>query len=372
MKISKVVRFSALFLAFILLLFSSGVFEKKLYQADEDGYDCVFGIIFYGFPEMNEILSNSVFQYTAYLEENFNVKFEFASTLLMSHTEAVETLCDAGVDVILNASTQAIPEGFAICEEHQVYWLQIFDMPTDTDIVNQFEKSQYYLGYIINHEEPAAKAMATTMLDMGMNQIGVVTYPESLSTSNIHAVRSNAIQKVIHERAPEAINFVLKISSVKSGLESMANQNYRPDSLIFTTKTSSFTIDELKELFKNPQLKIAYFDLNPSTRQELLDGDCLTVSCGQHNIIGLGFAYAYHYLTSDYLTDNKLALTSDYIILTSVEEYDQYMKYLVDSMPYSAEELSRMISSLDTSVEMIMEYSDSYSLSEIVEKKSNH
>ena len=242
-------------------------------------------------------------------------------------------------------------------------------MPTDTDIMDSAMESDYFLGYIVSDDKHGAEVLADSMIDHQVDSIGVVAYPESLSTSDVHTVRCDAIQSTILN-SPSNIEFVLEINDVMAGLESMALQEYHPDGLIFTTSTSLFTIDELKDMFKNPELKMAHFDLNPSTRQTLLNGDCTAVACGQQNIIALGFAYGYHYVTSDRRSGEKLELKSDYIILRNADEYDDYIKYCVDEMTYSASQLSEIISSLDFTTELIGRYCKNYSLSEVIREKT--
>ena len=361
-------RWTAALLALILTL--TGCAGEQRENRKDAEKECSIGVIFYGERGRNDQLSDAVFAYADYLEQQFDVRFTFASSENTGHLEATRQLCEQGVDVILNANTEAIPESVAVCEEYQVYWLQILDLPTDTDIVDRFRDSPYYLGSIINDDQSTSRRMTQKVLETGAERIGVTSLPDTVSTSVTHTTRADSIMNTVLKSDGRSLEFVLKTYNLIGGLQSMAAQGFQPDALITTTKSFYLPLSDIQEIFGNERLKVAYFDLVESTRQDLENGSAAAVACGQHNILGLAFAYAYHYVNSDFRPEQKLALTCDYILIGSAEEYDLFQQYCIEQMPYSKEELQGIIDSLDVGVEWLREYANSYDLQKIVSKKS--
>lgn len=353
-----------------LLLCISGCQKAGYVSSTQNkSYDAVIGIVFYDFE--HDMLGQAVKKYADYLEANFNVKIICKSPGWGSEGEnVIEELCQQGVDVILSSLTNDIPTWLSICEQNGVYWLQIMDITLDTDLYDKYKENPNYLGYIVCDEEKASISMAQHMLNSGLQNIGLFSLSAAQPGGEVHVRRFNAIQNTILAQKENALEFSFQ-GNIQSSVESMARQGYQPDGLITTTSTFFYTVDELKELYGNDNLKISYFDLNDQTRQEFEAGNLVIVSCGQHNIIGLAFAYAYHFVTSPYRRDQKLQLTTNYILLSSLEEYDQYIGAFVGEMPYSAKQLTDMITSLDSDLETLKRYCTNYSVENVIKYKEN-
>jgi hypothetical protein len=151
----------------------------------------------------------------------------------------------------------------------------------------------------------------------------------------------------------------------RAAIQNLADQEYELDGMIFTAFNNEWTLEEIQELFSNRDMKFAYYDINDQTREQLENGNLLVVSCGQHNVFGLCFAYLYGFLNQNLKKEEMLALSCDYLRLSSVSDYDTYIQYCVEEMPYDAQTIQTIADSLNEGTELLEEYCRTYSLETI-------
>lgn len=321
--------------------------------------------------EGSNMLSEALRSYISYLEDSFPVEMELVTPAMgfLNYEEIAEYLCKEEMDAIMNVTTESLPEILSVCEEYEVYLFQFWDMPSDTDQMVRYEESPYFLGYIKNDERATAKEMARQMIEAGCEKIAILETYYCGQSSQVHRIRCDELLQYLEERKTGAVKKIVRTTDRKEAIKNLADQAYELDGMIFTAYHHEISLENIKSLFENPDMKFVYFDVNEQTRNDLEDGDLIMVSCGQHNVFGLSFAYLYHFLNSHREKENMIALECDYLRITSVSEYDEYMEYCIDEMPYNAQTIQKISDSLNDGLEMLERYCKEYSLESIRRQK---
>ncbi len=93
-------------------------------------------------------------QYGDYLQENFNVEFEYVSARNTAEEtiDAVESLCSKGVDGIITANTHGFQSWSAICEEYGVWYSIMLGQLDDADDQEYAKTCSHYLGSLGNYD----------------------------------------------------------------------------------------------------------------------------------------------------------------------------------------------------------------------------
>jgi len=340
--------------------------EKLVVEENNTQNDLTIGILFHGL----DMLGESVFAYADYIEQHFNVKFEFATFEQgLDPMVMVQHLLDANVDAIINVSTGSLPELVELCEANKVYLLQIWDTPYDTDILEKYIGSSYYLGQIMLNERQASYQLAEALLNHGCESIAVISQPDTWSWVRVHKVRADHLIDFIKRTNKQALSIDISLRNNSPVIETLAQQGRNLDGLVTTENNFHRPLEEIQDILGNDDIKLAHFDLTPESRDNFMKGNLVAASCGHHNIVGLAFSYLYYLSTIDWQYEKKLDLMCDYLILRSVEDYDFYMETCVETMPYSAEQLDELIESLHNGTELLEFYCNNYSLDQLRETK---
>ncbi len=282
--------------------------------------------------------------------------------------EMVENFCQEGGDVLINVVSQDFPEIMQICEQYQVYLLQMWEMSMDTDILEKAMNHQYFLGCILSDDDDAADKMAEALNGEGSEEIAILTYNYENNMSNAQQRRNLSFRKALGEREPAAN---LEIYSFDEGIRYLARLNERIDGLLMSERLMEYSVQTAKEIMGKEAIKFAYFDVNEFSLEDLEEGSLAMVACGQQNVVELAVAYADAFVENGKCWEEKLMLECPYIYLTSPEEYDRYQEFCVAEPAYSEAMVSRLVDSLEDGIGLLEEYAKSYSLSWLEEQKSS-
>ena len=307
-------------------------------------------------------LYDSVAMYADQLKEILDVDLQILSlykTGLNSYIEIVREFCKNGGDVLINVETEDLYEIMKICEMNGVYLLQMWEMSDDTDILYRLYGNPYFLGYIVSDEEAAGQKMAEQIRSAGCLNNVVMTFQQGNVKNMVHHLRKEEFCKGLEPLVPVS---VLEISRFDEGIKYLAKLNIEIDGLLLSRFIVEYSLDTIKSIIGNPEMKFTYFDTNEHTREELEDGDLVMVSCGQQNVFILAVTYADAFIENQKESTKKLEITCPYLNITSTEEYDLYQKNCLQQMPYSAENINILKESLKNDTNLLEEYAESYSI----------
>ena len=314
-------------------------------------------------------LSRTAFEYLDWMDEILDADVKVMRISRKNDlAEMVEEFGRDGGDVLINVVSQDFTEIMQICEEYQVYLLQMWEMSMDTDILEKAMNHQYFLGCILSDDDDAAEKMAEALSGEGSEEIAILTYNYENSMSKAQQRRNLSFQRALGEQDPTAN---LEIYSFDEGIRYLARLNDKVDGLLMSERLMEYSVQEAEEIIGEEDIKFAYFDVNEFSRGDLAEGSLAMVSCGQQNVVELAVAYADAFVENGKRWEDKLMLECPYIYLTSPEEFDRYQELCVADPAYSEAMISRLIDSLEDGTGLLEEYAGSYSLSWLEEQKGS-
>ncbi len=273
---------------------------------------------------------------------------------------AAEQFCAEGGDVLISWDAKNLPEILQICEENQVFLLQIWEMSADTDIRERALKHKYFLGYLLSDEMEAGEKMAQSLREDGCEEISILTFHPEEENSSIQQRRKISFQAALEPANPQ-IN--LEVYSFSEGIRYLARLNREIDGLLLSERIMEYSAQTASEILGNEKMKFAYFDVNDYTREDLEAGVVTMAACGQQNILELAVAYADAFVKNGKNPGEKLQIMCPYLYLTSGEEFDRYQRLCVEKPAYSEEMVLELIDSLADGTDRLEEYAQNYSLS---------
>ena len=272
---------------------------------------------------------------------------------------AAEQFCAGGGDVLISWDAKNLPEILQICEENQVYLLQIWEMSADTDIRERALNHEYFLGYLLSDDMDAGEKMVQSLRADGCEEISILTFHPEEENSSVQQRRKISFQAALEPESP-VIN--LEVYSFSEGIRYLARLNRKTDGLLLSERIMEYSERTASEILRNEKMKFAYFDLSDYTREDLEAGVVTMAACGQQNILELAVAYADAFIKNGKNPGEKLQIMCPYLYLTSGEEFDLYQRLCVEKMAYSEDMIRELIDSLADGTDRLEEYAQNYSL----------
>lgn len=272
---------------------------------------------------------------------------------------AAEQFCAEGGDVLISWDAKNLPEILQICEENQVYLLQIWEMNADTDIRERALNHEYFLGYLLSDDMDAGEKMVQSLRADGCEEISILTFHPEEENSSVQQRRKISFQAALEPESP-VIN--LEVYSFSEGIRYLARLNRKTDGLLLSERIMEYSARTASEILRNEKMKFAYFDLSDYTREDLEAGVVTMAACGQQNVLELAVAYADAFIKNGKNPGEKLQIMCPYLYLTSGEEFDLYQRLCVEKMAYSEDMIRELIDSLADGTDRLEEYAQNYSL----------
>ena len=149
-----------------------------------------------------------------------------------------------------------------------------------------------------------------------------------------------------------------------AAVQNLVRQGIIPDGIFLTTGINDAELGDIKEVLGNENVQLAWFNANRKIEEQLKKGNHITVACGQNNIFGLAFAVAWRFLTTGYKEDSMIEMECNYLIVSSLEDYEKLLSKTIEKVPYDYSELMEISDSLSSGTEVLARYCQKYSLKE--------
>lgn len=352
-------KVTTLIMGVVLIIFAIGCDEatlKKTYK---------IGLIYYG---QKGTLAKSVLEYAHYLASEFDVEIDYRFAVGNYATlNAVKELCSQRVDAILSYWPGQLQKQVSVCDEYGVYYASFMSREMDNDIMSQVTGNQWYLGGVYMDEKKNAEILADEFYKSGNRKISVISIPPYDKT---HNERFSAIINRLESYPDVTIVGTIQGFSLSANVENLISQGLEMDGII-STGTIAFPKNMQERDIK--LLKTAYYDFGEFSRDDIANSRTAMVLCGQHSSLGLTFAHVYSVLEGNPLSNKPIDLYCDYISVTNVEEYDNYMNYCIgQGQPFSGDELKQLAKSLNpnAAIDILEQYCQNYSLEDVIERHS--
>ncbi|KHL96970.1 hypothetical protein QW71_03310 [Paenibacillus sp. IHB B 3415] len=288
------------------------------------------GVMLYNYTD---IQGQEIKSYGAYLENNFNVKFNYATvgSSEEDHIKGLENLLASGVKGIISGYDTALEQSVSLSEEAGVYYMVMLGD------VDGSVKSDYLVGGIKQFgDNPAdlGAIYAEKAYSAGARNIGVTSFPE-FAFRDAPAIISGMTGKMkeldvnqeaviypteYHSFAPEnASDAVTKIISGHPEVDTIFGLGSGMD-FVYPAILNSST----------PGIRLLALGYNNSTTAGLQNGNILMAGTNNYTqILANAFAQLYDRINGKVYSDWQLNGKVNYVTLSSVEEAKSFTKYVI-------------------------------------------
>lgn len=299
-------------------------------------------------------------------ELNFEVDFVEASSN-EDVLAAVENLVENGCEGVL--ATAAPPTIMELCNRSQTYFVQ-YSNNVDEETCQEFEKSEYWLGYITDNDELGGYNGVKAMYDQGCRHIGLMAPPAGMQTNhdNRYAGMLRAAQELgMDYYEYRGVDFI-------GAIQNFCTLYPEIDSIFCTTAASGLLdgfIQTIDSYGMTGQIKVGTFDIPDNAEIYLEEGSYCFAAGGQFPDAELCVALMLNALNGQKLGDGPVYAASAFVEVKSAEDLENYKTYVAgEELPYSAEEIGSLILAInpEASVEDLTAYAESYSIQSVMER----
>ena len=241
--------------------------------------------------------------------------------------------------------------------------------PSDPEEVKEVATYENFLGAVIDSDYNAGYTAAKCMYEAGCRNLCLAGLTQGMSAA--HDARVQGVKDFLAEHpdyklladdysraqyAPAISNFAAAFMEMDSLFTSSCND------AVFTTMLSDGLIGSVK---------LGTVDITETTGEYFDNGTLAYIAGGQYGSAMVGFAILYNYLAEGIriIPDTTVPMPRDYISISSVEEYNNYLTYIDGEVPvYTADEVKAMIHyyNPDASFDSISAVNAAYSIEDVM------
>lgn len=304
------------------------------------------------------------------LEDDFNVTFQFVeNTGTEDNTNAVETLCTAGVDgIIMQGCSESVLQ---ITERYGVP-IVVYCMTFTDEEMEVFSKYDTFLGVVTEDDNISAVNAADSIYDAGCRNVAV-------------AGMTRGLAKIMDDRADSFIdrftelggNIISEDYTMLGFSDSIANfaAAYPDMDGIFSVILNESVFQAFTTEGLMGTAKLAGFDMSDSC-DEFFANETLVFTCtGQSATIVTAFAPLYNYMyDGTYLIpDRSKMVIRNFVDIHNSQEAADYDKYVRFSTCYTPEEIGYMIKGFnpDYTFEDYQAMHMAFSIEDVIKRSGN-
>ncbi|MEK4149345.1 substrate-binding domain-containing protein [Robertmurraya sp. FSL W8-0741] len=301
-------------------------------NSDEKQTDNGFtiGVMLYNYTDVQ---GKEIKSYGDYLAEHFNVNFNYATvgTSEEDHIAALENLIASGVDAVISGYDTSLEQSLQLAEQAKVYYgVALGDVRDDVT-------SEYFVGGLYNFgekPETIGAQYAQAAYEAGVKNIGVTSFQE-FAFVDAPAIISGFKEKLAELDTANEITVydteyhMFGPEDVSSAVTKVISDHSEVDAIFGLGSGMDFVYPAILNSTK-PDIKVLALGYNDSTPAALENGSVLAAGTNNYSqIIANVFAQLYDRLNGHEYTDWELNGSVDYPIFSSVEEVEDFQKYIV-------------------------------------------
>ena len=307
---------------------------------------------------------------------NVEITWKTGDTDAESQIKAVENAVAAGVDGIMiwPLSTAVIPKIHKVCNDAEVPMIQFFRGIADAQYAAQAEDEPYYLGYTTDDEALAAQTLMQQLADSGCKNICVITMFPGDATCDIRKANflSTMDENGMTLLAESVITSVDKIDTQVMEITKNFISTYpEMDGLVLSIGNIG-VIEAARSAAESDdpegRIKIVTFDHPDKNMVDMFEGNFVGMASGAYPDPLYSFIVMYNYLHGTPLSDKPVKLLTNYLIVKSAEDAENFAKFInSETLVYSQEEIKMMtkIYNPDFTLDDLKQIISSYSLDDI-------
>ncbi len=241
--------------------------------------------------------------------------------------------------------------------------------PSDPAEVQELATYENFLGCVVDSDYNAGYSAAEAMYNAGCRNLCIAGLTQGMSSahdSRVQGVKdfiaAHPDYKICTEDYSRA-QYAAAIANFAAAFPEM-------DSL-FTSSCNDAVFTSIMSEGLMGYVKLGSVDITESTRDYFDNGTMAYVAGGQYGSAQIGLAILLNYLLDGtvIIQDKTVPMPRDYIVITSVEEFDQYLTYIDGEVPvYNVDEVKAMIHyyNPEASFESITKVNEAYSIEDVM------
>ncbi len=327
------------------------------------------GVIWYGYTDQ---LSTSMKKNMDYLASEFNIEVVYAEAYLAEDCiSETENLIEAGCEGIMTLGLYAAMVDK--CEEAGVYLTQFCNVVTDEEILGMIRESEYFAGMITESDVSGGEMMVDDLYERGCRNIVWLSLQAGASANHDNRVRG--IEAGIKKYDDLNVLSTYRGTDIAEALTTFAATYPEMDGILITGGDAEEYYQVMTSEGLSGNVILATFDIGKGTDERLERGDLGWIAGGQAPTSGIAFSLLYNAITgTKILEDTTQPLYRNFLILQSVEDYNNYVKYAEGDIPaYTGDEIKALIKAFnpDAGIALYEEYNSNYSIDDIVERHAD-
>ncbi|MDN4068205.1 substrate-binding domain-containing protein [Paenibacillus vini] len=312
------------------------------------------GVMLYNYTD---IQGQQIKSYSSYLENNFNVKFNFATvgSSEEDHISGLENLLASGVDAVISGYDTALEQSVSLAEEAGVYYALALG---DAD---ESVTSDYFVGGIKqfgeNPEELGAK-YAEQAYASGVKHIGVTSFPEFAFVDGPSIIKGFADKMAELDTKGEVTVYPTEFHSfapdnAADAVTKIISEHPEVDAIFGLGSGMDFVYPAILNSAK-PDIRLLALGYNDSTEAGIKDGKVIMAGTNNYGeIMANCFAQLYDRLNGKTYPDAKSNGFVNYVMFATPEELQDFKNYVVpedkSKGPVTVDELKEVMMSFNES-----------------------
>jgi len=312
------------------------------------------GVLMYNYTDIQGL---EVKAYGEYLEDNFNVEFEYVvvGSEDDKHVQAIENLIAQGVDGIISGYETVLKNSVDLTSEAGIYYSVMLAKATqDLDTVST---NEYFLGGIeqFGHDSSELGAKyAEAANEAGLSHIGITSFQPFLfldAPNIISGFNSRLLELNPNATVYDPYYHMFDVAEISNGVTNYMTENSEMDGIFALGSGMDFIYPALVNSGQAEKVKLLTLGYNASSGQAFMN-DELTMG-GTSDVtqaLAYSFALIYDHLEGTYY-DHEINGSISYPTFSSKNELDLFKKYTVandkSQGSVTAEELKQVMKSFN-------------------------
>lgn len=241
-------------------------------------------------------------------------------------------------------------------------------IPSTEAELNEIVAYDNYLGAVTDSDYVAAYAAAQALYDAGSRKVCLAGLTQGMSKS--HDDRASAFLDFLKEHD----DMKLLAEDYSRGLFADAVGSFAASfpemDGLFVTSGNDAILNNMRTEGLIGSVKLATIDISSESGTYYENGTLVYTAGGQYGTAMVGFAVLYNYLTDGtrIITDAKVPLVRNYLGVNSLEDFNNYVKYVDSGVPvYIVDEIKDMVHYYNEAVDYdtFVKLGEDYSISDI-------
>ncbi|MCH3917926.1 MAG: substrate-binding domain-containing protein [Spirochaetia bacterium] len=274
-------------------------------------------------------------------------------------TASAETLSAAGCDgmIICNSASAEMTSVINTCTDNKVYCAQFFRYINQKDNPNEYAlacKSPYYVGAVHEDEVANGTNLVTILCKKGCRKIALEGWEAGDATFLLRWQGYKAGIEAWNKEHPTDKAVLLDpqyggttSDTGRATAEAIINANPDIDSLIVAGGGGDTLVGALaaiESMGRKGKIDVVSTDFLADLDTQLATGGMSAESGGHYCDPLFAFLMVYNAIKGNYVTstDSFYEVKFPYLYVASSDDYKDYAKYFVDTLPYTADEIRSM------------------------------